>query len=638
MTAEARTDLASAPHSGPHPARRRGRRLSLAALAAIAMGASAPFLAAQPAPRMGAMGIPPAEARGVVDERSRPAPPMRLFEAAHGAPAAELPAAATAAAADLRDLAAWNDAGNRPRRNGFARDLPAPREVVLAAAPPASPRASGSSAALRALAGGILAGDGGDLVWAAQVRVAGAWRLRLHLDRLRLPAAAHLWVYGEAGDPVPFGPGIAGPEGDLWTPSVGGGAITLEVRLPAAALAAASPSAPYSFRLDRAMEIFDLSAPIAERASPTVCLVDASCIGAARFPPIDSVRRAIALLGHVVDGRFSAECTGALVNDTDDSTTIPYLLTANHCYGSQSDVATLEAFFDDFRAGCNGPAPNLDRLPRTIGATLVATSKLSDFTLVRLPAFPDNSRFLLGWDARPQAGGEKLHQISHPLGTPQSYSEATVVLSPPASKTCGNEGGRPLNDLTKFLYVQPVFGGTLVNSSGAPLMTDGGLVVGQLSDGCGPNPENGCDYRNLCANGAFAATYPQVAPILNPGATGGETCTADAQTLCLDQGRFRVRTAWTTGDGQSGSGQAVPLTDDTGYFWFFNSANVELVTKVLNACNPFQRYWFFAGGLTDVDVQIDVVDTLTAAERRYHNPQGTPFQPIQDSAAFATCP
>jgi hypothetical protein len=168
-------------------------------------------------------------------------------------------------------------------------------------------------------------------------------------------------------------------------------------------------------------------------------------------------------------------------------------------------------------------------------------------------------------------------------------------------------------------------------------MTDGGLVVGQLSDGCGPNPADGCDYRNLCANGAFQATYPQVAAFLNP-TIGPQACVADAETLCLNQQRFRVRVQWATADGSTGAGQAMQLTDDTGYFWFFNSANVEMVVKVLNACSPFQRYWVFAGGLTDVEVQMNVTDVTTAAQRHYTNPQGTPFQPIQDTAGFETCP
>ena len=47
----------------------------------------------------------------------------------------------------------------------------------------------------------------------------------------------------------------------------------------------------------------------------------------------------------------------------------------------------------------------------------------------------------------------------------------------------------------------------------------------------------------------------------------------------------------------SGTGTAVPLTSDTGYFWFFGSSNVEAVIKVLNACSLNQRFWVFAGGL-----------------------------------------
>jgi hypothetical protein len=36
------------------------------------------------------------------------------------------------------------------------------------------------------------------------------------------------------------------------------------------------------------------------------------------------------------------------------------------------------------------------------------------------------------------------------------------------------------------------------------------------------------------------------------------------------------------GQGTSGTGVAVPLTGNTGYFWFFNSSNVELMVKVLD--------------------------------------------------------
>jgi len=122
-------------------------------------------------------------------------------------------------------------------------------------------------------------------------------------------------------------------------------------------------------------------------------------------------------------------------------------------------------------------------------------------------------------------------------------------------------------------------------------------------------------------------------------------CTPGPQTLCLTPdagttvGRFRATAAWRTPDGQTGAGQAVTLTSDTGYFWFFAQTNVEVVLKVLNACvAPFNHFWVFAGGLTNVDVDLVVEDTVTGARNVYHNAQGVSFKPIQDTSAFATCP
>ncbi|HSS48694.1 MAG TPA: hypothetical protein VLX28_07090, partial [Thermoanaerobaculia bacterium] len=116
------------------------------------------------------------------------------------------------------------------------------------------------------------------------------------------------------------------------------------------------------------------------------------------------------------------------------------------------------------------------------------------------------------------------------------------------------------------------------------------------------------------------------------------TCVAGPTSLCLSGGRFQVDVAWKTRDGNTGVGQAVPLTADTGYFWFFGASNVEMIIKVLNACTFNQKFWVYAGGLTDVETTIHVTDTMTGASRTYMNPQGTAFRPIQDSSAFGTCP
>ncbi|MEM8931243.1 MAG: PA domain-containing protein [Acidobacteriota bacterium] len=104
-----------------------------------------------------------------------------------------------------------------------------------------------------------------------------------------------------------------------------------------------------------------------------------------------------------------------------------------------------------------------------------------------------------------------------------------------------------------------------------------------------------------------------------------------------DGSRFQVSAQWSDGT-QSQAAGSVRLTDDTGYFWFFDENNVELVVKVLDGCAINENYWVFAAGLTDVEVTITVLDTTNGQAQTYENALGTPFAPIQDIEAFATCP
>jgi hypothetical protein len=136
----------------------------------------------------------------------------------------------------------------------------------------------------------------------------------------------------------------------------------------------------------------------------------------------------------------------------------------------------------------------------------------------------------------------------------------------------------------------------------------------------------------------FPTVPPRAMGIRLDPATNSSACTPSATALCLNNGRFKVEATFETAGGLSGKAQVVKLTDETGYLWFFSATNVEAVVKVLNACTFNQRFWVFAGGLTDVRVVITVTDTQTNAIRTYTNPLGRAFQPIQDTSAFATCP
>ena len=117
------------------------------------------------------------------------------------------------------------------------------------------------------------------------------------------------------------------------------------------------------------------------------------------------------------------------------------------------------------------------------------------------------------------------------------------------------------------------------------------------------------------------------------------TCVADATHLCLQSNRFRVSARFATPGGELRDARVVPLGTDSGALWFFWPANLELFVKVLDACGlaNFESFWVYAAGLTDLEVELTVVDTRSVESRTYRNPQRRPFPAVLDSQAFHTC-
>lgn len=166
------------------------------------------------------------------------------------------------------------------------------------------------------------------------------------------------------------------------------------------------------------------------------------------------------------------------------------------------------------------------------------------------------------------------------------------------------------------------------------LTRTGTWTVGATS--LGANQLGAYSVAIQCSAGAAPTPTPPVVPPPTPTPVAG-SCVSNATTLCVNGGRFRVQATFATAQGQSGAATAVPETSDTGMFWFFSSNNIEAIVKVVNGCSFNQRFWVFAGGLTNVSVTLTVTDTVTGVVRTYTNPQGTPFAPIQDTNAFL-CP
>lgn len=145
------------------------------------------------------------------------------------------------------------------------------------------------------------------------------------------------------------------------------------------------------------------------------------------------------------------------------------------------------------------------------------------------------------------------------------------------------------------------------------------------SDPYHPNRSGYSILADIFAEPALAA----VEQVLQVG-----PCEADEVTLCLGEGeRFQVEVSWTDFEGNSGFGQAIPRTVDTGFYWYFGPDNYELMIKILDGRVLNDHFWVFYGSLSSVGFTITVTDTETGRRKVYNNPVGE-LASVGDTMAF----
>ncbi|HEX5760336.1 MAG TPA: hypothetical protein VF121_14200 [Thermoanaerobaculia bacterium] len=162
---------------------------------------------------------------------------------------------------------------------------------------------------------------------------------------------------------------------------------------------------------------------------------------------------------------------------------------------------------------------------------------------------------------------------------------------------------------------------------------------GTMASGADVDSFGECD--NCSRSGPSpAASTPRVSVVRLPMARAPAPthppvpCTGTATELCLRGGRFQASVAWKTRDGAAGEGRAVRLSDNGGYFWFFDPAIVELLVKVLDGTAVNGHQWVFYASLTDVEFTLTVGDLAEGHSiREYRNPPGV-MASHADTSAF----
>lgn len=355
----------------------------------------------------------------------------------------------------------------------------------------------------------------GRFVWTCAVSSPGADALRIHFTNFHLPPNLEMLVYTDAGEV--FGPyvgdGIMDAQ-EFWSNTVSGGKAFIEVRSFEPVTTQELDAAHFDIS-EIAHMILEPVVSALKQALPS-CTEDASCFDANDWSVIDTVARAVGLMFFDVDDpNVQGICTGGLLTDQAQTFT-PYFLSANHCLDTQAAANSLEVVWQHQTQQCNqgfSPETSLAGLPRSLGATLLATAETSDFTFLQLKQDPPQNSVYLGWDASDfsKATGTATFRLHHPRGAPQSFSRAVIkVISPGAS--CLNP--QPFEN---WIFSDETIGGTVGGSSGSPVCLESGQVIGQLFGQCFPAsfPEPPlCTTDITTADGSLHATFPSISDFL----------------------------------------------------------------------------------------------------------------------------
>lgn len=336
---------------------------------------------------------------------------------------------------------------------------------------------------------------GGNLVWRLRVESKDALSLNFGFSEFHLPEGARLLIYPEGLDKN------ANPEairaftaadnkatGSLWTPLVPGDNAVVEVVVPKARVG------ELKLRLSSVNHDYLGFGRLArEGALAQTKGVSGSCNVDVVCPDGDDFRDEIPSVGAYT--RFGVEyCSGSLVNNTAGDQKM-YFLTANHCQmGTADAAASIVVYWNYQNSTCRTPGSpesgaNGDGsvAQNQTGAVVRATYAPSDFTLLEFDDAADPAFNLSwsGWDRRDlaPAGATGIH---HPRVAEKRITHSDNPLR--VEGYLGNSGNT-------HLWVQWNQRGTTEGgSSGSPIYSPEGRVIGQLHGGYASCSTTGDDH------------------------------------------------------------------------------------------------------------------------------------------------
>lgn len=401
-----------------------------------------------------------------------------------------------------------DQAGPKPLQIGIVRDIASEAEAGSNAMPTlrwsavahghvarievASPQAAGLRVGLRP----------GDLPEGTQLRVAGSdWPDLIYLSERDELAT------------------LLGNDGLYWTAVTDGEMQTLELFVPATAT-----QRPH-LRIEAASHLLvalhtdpDLSKALGSSGS---CQIDVVCKVNALGDRFVNAKNAVARYT-LQSGSRTLSCSGTLLNDTDETTTRHWFISAQHCVGNQGEANTVRSFwrFETPTCGVDNAGPNTQVGG---GAQLVYANASADLALLRLNNSPPSGAVYAGWNSNPIPLDTTVHAIHHPAADIKKYSRGRFTEVRPSVSI----GGNPRTNMLRTTWLE---GSTEGGSSGSGLFviseTGGYQLRGTLSGGAASCSNAGASQAqgNYDYYSNFAEIYPALRPFLSPNAaTNGPT-------------------------------------------------------------------------------------------------------------------
>ncbi len=345
----------------------------------------------------------------------------------------------------------------------------------------------------------------GTRIWRMGIHSPGAAGVRVEFRDFSV-GDGKVWLHDGANSAGPYtGRGLY-DNGHFWSDTLFSESVTLEYE-PAAGLVdeAVLPFEirTISHRVPRpGRSVLDSPNPGTTKDPAAYCHLDPNC-----YPEWKSAMSMVGMIAFETEG-FQASCSGSLVSTRDNSFK-PYFLTAGHCIHSEEDARTVEAYWTYQNSACSAqpPASRSSSTKSSVGAHLVDFGRMGqgDFSLLLLKDVPSGVTFA-GWDTNDPPVTTRVTGLHHPKGSWKRISFGERV-----SDITVDVEGEGVSEGSQFFHVIWDKGRAEPGSSGSPLFSSPGVIVGMLSWGSEPLEGTVCELDpSDVGYGRFSVAYSHI--------------------------------------------------------------------------------------------------------------------------------